>query len=64
MTSMRKRESVDLPPGKTVVFGPSGLHVMILHPNPQQASATFPIQIVLESGRTETISFRGERIGG
>lgn len=64
MASMQKRESVELPPGKTVVFGPGGLHVMILRPNPQQASAIFPIQITLESGRTETIAFSGQKTGG
>lgn len=60
MASMRKMDSVELPAGKTVTFGPGGLHVMVFAPVPQQASATFPIQITLESGRVETISFAGE----
>ncbi len=60
MSSMLKRDSVPLPAGKTVTFGPGGLHVMVLAPVPRQASATFPIQITLESGRVETILFAGE----
>lgn len=64
MASMQKRDSVELPAGKTVTFGPGGLHIMVMEPRPRQANATFPIQITLESGRTETISFAGETIGG
>lgn len=60
MASMQKLDQVDLPAGKTVTFGPGGLHVMVFAPAPQHGNATFPIQITLESGRTETISFTGE----
>jgi copper(I)-binding protein len=60
MAAMQKREQVELPAGKTVTFGPGGLHVMVFAPVPQHANATFPIQITLESGRTETISFADE----
>lgn len=63
MASMRKVDTVELPAGKTVTFGPRGFHVMVFSPTPQQASATFPIQITLESGRVETISFAGETTG-
>ena len=60
MATMTKLDQVELPAGKTVTFGPGGLHVMVFAPVPRQANATFPIQITLESGRTETISFTGE----
>jgi periplasmic copper chaperone A len=63
MASMRKLDSVELPAGKTVTFGPGGFHVMVFSPTPRQASATFPIQITLESGRVETISFGGGTTG-
>ena len=63
VAAMQKRETVELPAGKTVTFGPGGLHVMVFAPVPQQASATFPIQITLESGRVETISFADETTG-
>lgn len=57
MAGMEKVESVPLPAGKPVTFGPGGLHLMVIGPDPSQANATFPIQIQLESGRSETISF-------
>ena len=59
MASMEKRDWVDLPAGKTVTFGPGGLHLMVIGPRTQPANATFPIQIQLRSGRVETISFSG-----
>ncbi len=57
MASMVRLDSVDLPAGKSVIFGPGALHVMVFAPQPIAAGATFPIQIELESGRNETISF-------
>lgn len=64
MASMHSMQSVDLPAGKTVAFGPGGLHLMVISPTPQHASATFRIQIQLESGRTQTISFAAAKPGG
>lgn len=64
MASMHRIESVELPAGKPVVFGPGGLHLMVLSPTPQHANATFRIQIQLESGRTQTISFAAAKPGG
>lgn len=63
MAAMKKLDSVALPAGKTVTFGPGGMHVMVFQPKPHQPGATFPIQITLESGRSETISFAGETTG-
>lgn len=60
VSAMEKRETIALPAGKTVTFGPGGLHVMVIAPIPKRPSATFPIQITLESGRVETISIAGE----
>jgi len=57
MASMVRLDSVDLPAGETVTFGPGGLHVMVFAPQLIESGATFPIQIELESGRNETISF-------
>lgn len=59
MAGMQMVASVELPAGETVTFGPGGLHLMVISPQPMAAGATFPIQIDLESGRSETISFRG-----
>ena len=64
VASMHKVQSVDLPAGKTVTFGPGGLHLMVISPTPQHANATFRIQIELESGRAETISFDAAKSGG
>ena len=59
MAGMDRLDGVDLPAGKTVTFGPGGLHLMVIAPEIASANATFPIQIALESGRVETISFAG-----
>ena len=59
MARMNRLDGVDLPAGKTVTFGPGGLHLMVIAPEIAAANATFPIQITLESGRVETISFAG-----
>lgn len=64
VASMHKVQSVDLPAGKAVTFGPGGLHLMVISPTPQHANATFRIQIELESGRAETISFDAAKPGG
>lgn len=64
VASMQKLDSVELPAGERVTFGPGGLHLMVFSPRPLQANATFPIQITLESGREETVSFRGADGGG
>jgi copper(I)-binding protein len=63
VTSMKRQQSVALPAGKTVVFGPNGLHLMVFTPKPLDAGATFPIQIDLESGGSKTISFQPALIG-
>lgn len=57
MAGMEMRDTVELPAGKTVTFGPGGLHLMVIGPAAMPAPATFPIQITLGSGRIETISF-------
>jgi hypothetical protein len=59
MAGMARLDGVDLPAGKTVTFGPGGLHLMVIAPEIATANATFPIQIALESGRVESISFAG-----
>lgn len=59
MAGMNRLDGVDLPAGKTVTFGPGGLHLMVIAPEIGLADATFPIRIALESGRVETISFAG-----
>lgn len=64
MAGMKMTPSVALPAGKTVKFAPGGLHLMVIEPHPLAANATFPIQITLESGRTETISFGDATTGG
>lgn len=56
-SSMKRLETVSLPAGETVTFAPRGMHLMIFAPKPVAAGATFPIQIQLESGRSETIEF-------
>lgn len=56
--SMHRIAMVALPAGQSVTFGPGGLHLMVFGPRPLSPDATFPIQITLESGRQETISFR------
>lgn len=56
-TVMRRLEAVDLPAGRTVTFGPKGMHLMVFGPKPLAEGATFPIQIKLQSGRSETIAF-------
>ncbi len=61
MAAMHRIESVELPAGKPVAFGPGGLHLMVISPTPQPANATFRIQIKLESGRSQTISFDGAK---
>lgn len=57
VVSMQRVDSVELQAGKRITFEPGGLHLMVFSPRPLQANATFPIQIMLESGREETISF-------
>ena len=64
LASMVRPDSVDLPAGKTVTFAPGGLHVMVFGPQPIAEGATFPIQIELESGRNETISFAQTLVPG
>lgn len=62
-TVMKRMESVDLPAGKTVTFGPKGMHLMVFGPKPLAEGATFPIQIELQSGRSETVAFHHALMG-
>ena len=62
--TMKRQEKVALPANQTVTFGPGGLHLMIFAPKPLPEGATFPIQIDLESGRSETFQFHTVLIGG
>jgi copper(I)-binding protein len=55
--SMKQLDSVDLPAGQAVTFAPRGMHLMIFAPRPAAPDATFPIQIELQSGRSETFAF-------
>lgn len=55
--SMKRLYEVELPAGKPVIFGPNGMHLMVFAPKPVAESATFPIQIDLQSGRSETFLF-------
>lgn len=60
---MERRETVDLPAGKTVAFAPGGLHLMVFSPRPIAAETTFPITIELESGLKKTVLFEKFRAG-
>jgi copper(I)-binding protein len=62
-TVMKRMESVDLPAGQTVTFGPKGMHLMVFGPKPLAEGATFPIQIELQSGRSETVAFHHALMG-
>jgi copper(I)-binding protein len=62
-SSMERLAFVPLPAGETVKFAPKGMHLMVFGPKPVAAGATFPIQIELESGRSETILFHPALIG-
>lgn len=62
-SSMKRQERVELPAGQMVTFAPKGLHLMVFAPKPLQRGATFPIQIDLQSGRSETILFHPALIG-
>lgn len=55
--SMQRLDKVELPAGKPVVFGPNGMHLMVFAPKALAEGATFPIQIELQSGRSETFLF-------
>lgn len=55
-TRMRRLDGVDLPAGETVRFATGGLHVMVIDPQPLGPSATFPLTITLQSGRTEELT--------
>jgi copper(I)-binding protein len=62
-SSMKRQDRVELPAGKTITFAPKGLHLMVFAPKPLQPGATFPIQIDLQSGRSETVLFHPALIG-
>ncbi len=62
-TSMKRLDSVELPAGKTVTFGPGGMHLMVFSPRSMAPDATFPIQIELQSGRNETVPFHPALMG-
>jgi len=61
--SMKHLAEIDLPAGKPVIFAPNGMHLMVFSPKPLAPGATFPIQIDLQSGRSETIWFHPALVG-
>lgn len=64
LASMERADFVELPAGQTVTFEARGRHLMVFSPQPVAPGATFPIQIELESGRNETISFSQALVPG
>ena len=61
--SMPRRESVDLPAGKTIEFKPGGLHLMVFSPAETAPGAAIPITIELQSGLKQTVEFKAPKIG-
>ena len=61
--SMKHLAEIELPAGKPVIFAPNGMHLMVFSPKPFAPGATFPIQIDLQSGRSETIWFHPALVG-
>lgn len=55
--SMKRLETVELPPGKTVKFAPGGMHLMVFSPRESRDEAGFPITIELQSGVKRTVRF-------
>jgi copper(I)-binding protein len=64
LASMERADFVELPAGQTVTFAARGLHLMVFSPQAVAPDATFPIQIELESGHSETISFGQALVDG
>lgn len=49
---MNPVDSVEIPPGKTVVFAPRGLHVMLIEPAPLKIGQRVTLEVVLADGAT------------
>jgi copper(I)-binding protein len=65
MMSMERRDTVNLPAGKTIEFKPGGLHLMVFSPVVAAgARADIPITIELESGLKRTVPFLESKTAG
>lgn len=56
--SMERLDSVEIPAGKTIVFEPGGMHLMVISPRLTAPEAPFPITIELQSGASPEVEFR------
>ncbi|MBN9526518.1 MAG: copper chaperone PCu(A)C [Alphaproteobacteria bacterium] len=61
---MRQVAAVELPPGATVAFGPSGLHIMLFGlTGPLKQGTTFPLTLTFEKAGSRTVTVTVEGAG-
>ncbi len=61
---MRQVATVELPPGATVTFAPSGLHIMLFGLTDQlKQGATFPLTLTFEKAGSRTVTVTVEGAG-
>jgi hypothetical protein len=61
MMRMREVREVALPPQRTTIFGPSGLHIMLVDPDPPlRHGETFPLTLTFARAGTVTIDVEVE----
>lgn len=64
MMQMRPLDSVVLPPGQSVRFEPSGLHLMLVNLKaPLQDGSEFPLQVIFERAGTLTVQVKVGAVG-
>jgi copper(I)-binding protein len=61
MMRMRELHEVPLPPQRTTLFGPSGMHIMLVDPDPPlRQGDTFPLTLTFARAGTVTIDVEVE----
>ncbi len=61
---MRQVAAIELPPGATVTFAPSGLHIMLFGLTDQlKQGATFPLTLTFEKAGSRTVTVTVEGAG-
>lgn len=61
---MRQVAAIELPPGATVTFAPSGLHVMLFDLTGQlKPGATFPLTLTFEKAGSRTVTVTVQSAG-
>ena len=63
VSKMRQLEAIDLSPGASIIFKPSGIHLMLSLKQPLQVGQAFPLTLTFEKAGTIEVTVKVGKVG-